>query len=59
MKKPTKTHNKADIITLYAIALVCAVLGVVYNQPVFYIVAIVLILLGLFRKYWLMKRLKK
>lgn len=59
MKPITKPPNKADIITLYIIALITALFGIYYNRPFFYVVTVVLILLALFRKYWLMKKLKK
>lgn len=57
MKPITKEHNKFDILTYYVLALISVSIGIAYNAPIMYLVTVVLILLALFRKYWLHKRL--
>jgi len=60
MFKPiTKEQNRKTIIVYYLIALVFVIIGLYGDQPGFYIVSIALLLLGLFRKFWLEKRLKE
>jgi len=58
MKLITQKHNKLGYLALLVMALITAVIGLVYSQPVFYLVTVVLICLALFRRYWLGKRLK-
>jgi hypothetical protein len=58
MKPITKGHNRFDYLALFVMAFISAVYGAFYKEPIFYVVSGVLFLLGLFRKYWLHKRLK-
>ena len=58
-KTITKERNRKTIIIYYISALVFVIVGLYGNQPRFYIISIALLLLGLFRKYWLEKRLKE
>ena len=57
-KTLTKERNRKIIIIYYLIALVFAVIGLYGNKPRFYIIAVAFILLALFRKFWLEKKLK-
>lgn len=58
LKTITKEKNKKTIIIYYLIALVLVIIGLYGNKPRFYILAVALFLLGLFRKFWLEKKLK-
>ena len=55
----TKAHNKRDVITLYSFALVVLALYIWRKDTILLVTALVLIGLGLLRKYWLGKMLKK
>jgi len=57
-KTLTKERNRKIIIIYYLIALVFVIIGLYGNKPRFYIIAVALFLLGLFRKFWLEKKLK-
>ncbi len=58
MKPVTKEVNKKRIIIYYSLALIFASIGLYFNDPMWYVVGVTFILLALFRKFWLMKRLK-
>ena len=57
-KTLTKDRNKKFILAYYALALIFVTIGLFQKNPQWYIVAIVLIVLASYRKYWLMKKLK-
>jgi len=60
MFKPiTKTINKKRINVYFVLALIFASLGLIIRNPSFYVISVALLSLALFRKYWLMKRLKE
>jgi|TARA_B100000315_G_C14148580_1_gene394649 4-hydroxybenzoate polyprenyltransferase len=58
LKTLTKKRNKKIIIVYYVLALVFVSIGLYQDNPRFYIVAVVILGLALFRKYFLMKKLK-
>ncbi len=55
----TKARNKKTIIVYYALALIFVLIGLYLKNPQWYVVAVAFLLGALFRKYWLMKRLKE
>jgi|TARA_B100001971_G_scaffold204555_1_gene220839 heme O synthase-like polyprenyltransferase len=57
-KTTTKARNKKTIIVYYVIALIFVSIGLYLNNAQLYVVAVAFLLGALFRKYWLMKRLK-
>jgi len=59
LKPLTKARNKRKIIIYLSLALIFTSIGMYKNDSNWYIVAFVLILLVLFRKYYIMKRLKE
>ncbi len=58
MKPVTKSRNKKTIIVYYSLALIFVSVGLYFKDPRWYIIAVAFLLLTLFRKYWLMKKLK-
>jgi len=59
MVKPiTKAQNQKRINVYYIIALIFASLGWIIRNPTFYVISVAFLGLALFRKYFLMKRLK-
>ncbi|HJN56562.1 MAG TPA: hypothetical protein QGI22_01205 [Candidatus Woesearchaeota archaeon] len=59
-ERSIKARNKRKIIIYLSLALIFIIIGMYNNNDLrWYILAVVLIILVLFRKYWLMKRLKK
>ncbi|MAH32767.1 hypothetical protein CL615_00485 [archaeon] len=58
-ERSIKARNKRKIIIYLSLALIFIIIGMYNNDLKWYILAVVLIILVLFRKYWLMKRLKK
>ena len=58
-KTITKERNKKFIMVYYALALIFVSIGLYLKDPRWYVIAVAFLLLGMFRKYWLMKRLKK
>ena len=60
MFKPiTKARNKKRINVYFVLALIFASLGLIIRNTTFYVISVALLSLALFRKYWLMKRLKE
>lgn len=60
MLKPlTKQRNKKVIMVYFALSMFSAGVGLYYNNFRWYIIAVALLLLALFRKFWLMKKLKE
>ena len=59
MKPVTKATNKRTIMVNYALALIFASIGMYTNQSMWYVIAVAFLGFALFRKYWLMKRLKE
>jgi heme O synthase-like polyprenyltransferase len=57
-KTTTKARNKKTIIVYYVIALIFISIGLYLKNMQWYVVAVAFLLGALFRKYWLMKRLK-
>ncbi len=57
-KTITKANNKKSIMVYYSLALIFVSIGLFTRKGTWYIIAIALMLLASFRKYWLMKRLK-
>jgi len=59
MFKPiTKERNKKTIMVYYSLAIIFISIGLFTGHATWYVVAVTLLGLGLFRKYWLMKKLK-
>ena len=59
MWKPiTKQQNRKRILIYYFMALFFAIAGLWKDAPFLYVVSAALLILALFRKYWLMKRLR-
>ncbi|MAE42156.1 hypothetical protein CMO93_00160 [Candidatus Woesearchaeota archaeon] len=58
LKTLTKERNRKIIIFYYILALVFVIIGLYQNNSRFYIIAVVILGLALFRKYFLMKKLK-
>jgi len=59
MKQITKATNKRTIMVNYALTIIFISIGMYTNQSMWYVIAVVFLGFALFRKYWLMKRLKK
>jgi len=57
-KTLTKEKNRKTIIVYYALALISVSIGLYSNNAKWYIMAVAFILVAMFRKYWLMKKLK-
>ena len=57
-KPITKAQNKKRIMMYYSLTIIFASLGLVIRNTTFYVIAVAFLGLALFRKYWLMKRLK-
>ena len=58
-KPITKAKNKKAIIIYYSLALIFTSIGLITKQYIWYVSAVLFILLATFRKHWLMKRLKE
>ncbi len=54
----SKARNRKTIIVYYVVALVFVSIGLYLKNAQWYVVAVAFLLGALFRKYWLMKRLK-
>jgi len=60
MFKPiTKSNNQKQIMFYYAVALILIGVGLYTEQSKWYTMAAAFLGVALFRKYWLMKRLKE
>ena len=59
LRPTTKAKNKRIILINYAIAVIFFSVGMYTGRSIWYVGSIVLVSLSLFRKYWLMKRLKE
>ena len=59
LKTATKAGNRKTIMVYYALALIFGSIGLYQNNSRWYVIAVVFLGLALFRKYWLMKKLKK
>ena len=58
MKKPiSKETNKKRYMELYYGALIFFILNLIYKETAFLVTGVVLLLLGIYRKYWLHKKL--
>jgi len=58
LKFLTKKHNQRMIVVYYALALIAALIGLFLKDTRWYIISVVFLFLAIFRKYFLMKRLK-
>lgn len=59
MRTLTKKTNRKIIMVYYVLALVFAAIGIYNNDSRYYVIAVVILALALFRKYWLMRKLKE
>jgi len=59
MTPTTKAKNKKAIIIYYSIALIFVSIGLFTSNAQWYIIAVAFLSLAMFRKYWLMKKLKE
>ena len=57
LKPITKARNRKIIMVYYSLALIFTSIGLYFKDSRWYIIAVAFILLALFRKYWMMKRL--
>ena len=57
-KPITKERNRKTIMVYYALAVILIGVGLYTEQLKWYIMAATFLGVALFRKYWLMKRLK-
>jgi len=57
-KTITKERNKKFIMAYYSLALIFVLVGLYLKQAEWYVIAVAFLLLALFRKYWLIKKLK-
>jgi len=58
MKPLTKKHNQRMIVVYYVLALIAALVGLFLKDTRWYIISVVFLFLAIFRKYFLMKKLK-
>jgi len=58
IKTLSKQRNSKIIVFYYILSLVFALIGLYKQNPRFYIIAAVLLMLAVVRKYWLMGKLK-
>jgi len=58
MKTITKS-NKKIIMVYYSLTLTFVIIGIYINEPRWYVIAVTFLLLAFFRKYRLIKNLKK
>ena len=59
LRPTTKAKNKRTIIVNYAVAIIFFSIGMYTGRLIYYVGGVILVSLALFRKYWLMKRLKE
>ena len=59
LRPTTKAKNKRAIIANYAVAIIFFSIGMYTGRLIYYVGGVILVSLALFRKYWLMKRLKE
>jgi len=58
-KPITKEGNKKRIMIYYVVSIIFISIGMLTGRPTWYIVGLLVLVLALFRKYWLMNRLKE
>ena len=58
LKPISKEQNKRSIMIYYGIALIFLSIGFYTKKPIWNLYAFVILGLALFRKHWLMRRLK-
>jgi len=59
MKPITKALNKKRIMIYYSLALIFVSIGLFLKDATRYIVGIAFLFLGIFRRFWLMKKLRE
>ena len=59
LRPTTKAKNKRTIIVNYAVAIIFFSIGMYTGRLIYYVGGVILVSLALFRKYWLVKRLKE
>jgi len=59
LRPTTKAKNKRAIMVNYALAIIFISIGLYTERTIWYWGGIILFSLALYRKYWLMKRLKE
>jgi len=58
MKLLTKKQNRFFVLSNYVTAFLFTTMGLYFEKPIFYAFAMAMLLLGMFRKYVIGRRLK-